>query len=289
MNAITEFFETHETIKSISELLISIVIAGIVVFVLLRLQKKLSHKLKTEKKGLNFRFVENIIRFVIIFIALQWVIMSNDLTKSFGATLFQGTTVIAAIAGFAAQPVLSDLICGLMISMTKPFDIGDRVELENGTTGIVKDMTLRHVTIQTIDTIRVTIPNHQLNSMQLTNLSYHSTIRSVHFRFNVAYSADPEKAAKVIREAVASSPFSVRGRDTNHGKDYSPVYFLSYAESSLVMATTVYYEPTNPTELVKNDINIRVKKALSRNNIEIPYNYLNVVLNKQSAADSETP
>ncbi len=288
MNAITEFFETHETIKSISELLLSTVIAIIVVFVLLRLQKKLSHKLKTEKKGLNVRFVENIIRFVIIFIALQWVIMSNDLTRSFGSTLFQGTTVIAAIAGFAAQPVLSDLICGLMISTTKPFDIGDRVELENGTTGIVKDMTLRHVTIQTIDTIRVTIPNHQLNSMQLTNLSYHSSIRSVHFRFNVAYSADPEKAAKVIREAVASSPFSIPGRDTNHGKEYSPVYFLSYADSSLIMATTVYYEPTNPTEQVKNDINIRVKKALSKNNIEIPYNYLNVVLSKQSAPNSET-
>ena len=43
------------------------------------------------------------------------------------------------------------------------------------------------------------------------------------------------------------------------------------------MATTVYYEPTSPTEVVKDDINSRVKRALETNGIEIPYNYLNII------------
>ena len=44
------------------------------------------------------------------------------------------------------------------------------------------------------------------------------------------------------------------------------------------MATTVYYEPTNPTEAVKDDINSRVKRALDAAGIEIPYNYVTVAM-----------
>ena len=44
------------------------------------------------------------------------------------------------------------------------------------------------------------------------------------------------------------------------------------------MATTVYFEPTTPTEVVKSDINSRVKRALEESGIEIPYNYVNVVM-----------
>ena len=42
------------------------------------------------------------------------------------------------------------------------------------------------------------------------------------------------------------------------------------------MATTVYYTPDSPTEVVKDDVNCRVKRALDANNIEIPYNYVTV-------------
>ena len=60
--------------------------------------------------------------------------------------------------------------------------------------------------------------------------------------------------------------------------EYGPVYFIAYADSSLTMATTVYYEPTVTTEVLKNDINMRVNKAFKENGIEIPYNYVNVVM-----------
>ena len=45
------------------------------------------------------------------------------------------------------------------------------------------------------------------------------------------------------------------------------------------MATTVYYEPKSATEAVKSDINTRVKAALDAAGIEIPYSYVNVVMN----------
>ena len=259
------------------KLVMTAVIAFVVVYAVLRLEKKVSKKLIAKRNNINLRFVENIVRFIVIFLAVQWVVMSSDLTEPFGRVLFQGTTVIAAIAGFAAQPVIADMICGLMLSVTKPFDIGDRIELEDGRAGIVKDITLRHVTLQDIDTLLLVIPNSKLNGMKITNMSQLRPKRSVHFRFHVAYNADVDRAMAVIADAVRQSPYTVP--QTPEG-EYAPVYFISYGESSLVMATTAYYEATSRTEVMKSDVNLRVRHALNEAGIEIPYNYVNFVMHE---------
>ena len=207
---------------------------------------------------------------------------AKDLLTSGIIALALSSAPVAAIAGFAAQSVLSDLICGIILSSTKPFQVGDRIEMENGIAGIVKDMTLRHVVLQGMDTQRYVVPNSRLNAQTLRNMSFHTKIRSVEFRFPVAYPTDTEFAAQVIRQAIIDSPYSVPGRIYPPEKepDYGKVYFLAFRDSSLEMGTTAYYEPSTPTEVFKDDINTRVKKALEANNIEIPYNYLNVVMNE---------
>lgn len=277
MADILAFIQSYPTVWSAIKLVLTALLAFIVVYAVLRLEKKVSKKLIAKRNNINLRFVENIVRFIVIFLAVQWVVMSSDLTEPFGRVLFQGTTVIAAIAGFAAQPVIADMICGLMLSVTKPFDIGDRIELEDGRAGIVKDITLRHVTLQEIDTLLLVIPNSKLNGMKITNMSQLRPKRSVHFRFHVAYNADVDRAMAVIADAVRQSPYTVP--QTTDGQ-YAPVYFISYGESSLVMATTVYYEPTSRTEVMKSDVNLRVRHALNEAGIEIPYNYVNVVMHE---------
>lgn len=285
MATIYQFLDDHPDVARIVYLVLNIILVLVLTWLVLRLVRKVFSGIRHKKANINTQFTEKIVRFLVIFLAVMWVVMSNDLTKSFGQTLFQSTTVIAAIAGFAAQSVLSDMICGIMISATKPFDIGDRIELENGTAGIVDDITLRHVVLSGLDTQKYVIPNSKINSQLIRNMSYHTKIRSVDFRFAVAYTSDPEFAAKVIREAIMASPYSVPGRIYPPAKEpeYGRVYFLSFGESSLQMGTTAYYKPGTPTEVFKDDINNRVKKALEDNRIEIPYQYLNVVLDKKES------
>ncbi len=273
MEAISKFLKDHPTISTWGSLGLSILVAVIIVFILLKFEKKIAARMIKKFDGINARFTEKLIRFLIIFIATMAVIMGNKITQSFGSSLFQGTAVLAAIAGFAAQPILSNMFCGFMISTTKPFNIGDRIELDDGTAGIVKDITIRHVVLQGIDTLKIVIPNSEINNRRITNLSHMTRTRSIHFRFQVGLNTNADDAKRIIREAIEESPHSVP-RD---GEDYSPVYFLNFTDNGLMMATTVYYEPTSPTEAVKDDINSRVKRALEANNIEIPYNYVTVV------------
>ena len=256
---------------------ISIAIATVAVFILLKVEKKLTRKWLAKHGSINNLYTEKVIRFLIIFIAVLFVIMSSSLTRSFGSSLFQGTAVLAAIAGFAAKPILSDMFCGFMISTTKPFNIGDRIELDNGTSGIVKDITIRHVVLQGIDTLKIVIPNSEINSRSITNLSHETKVRSIHFKFTVGLNSNTDQVKRIIQDAIRDSEYTAP-RD---GEDYSPVYFLAYLDSGLQMATTVYYMPGTPTEYVKDDVNSRVKRALDANAIEIPYNYMTVIMNPQ--------
>ena len=280
---VDQFLKGKEGIAPWLNLLVSAGIAFVVIFILLKLEKKLTRKWVENHKEINTLYAEKIIRFLIIFIPTMFAFMTSTLTKDIGSTLFQGTAVIAAIAGFAAKPVLSDMFCGFMISTTKPFNIGDRIELDNGTAGIVKDITIRHVVLQGIDTLKIVIPNSTVNERMITNLSHQTKTRSVHFRFTVGLNSDVDQVKQVIQDAIRESPDSV----PRSGDEYSPVYFLSYLDSGLQMATTVYYEPTSPTEKLKDDINSRVKRALDSNGIEIPYNYITITSPPEKAANNK--
>ena len=273
ISQITKYMQDNPTIAAWINLVVSIIIAVLIVLILLKIERKITRKWIDKHDGINARFTEKVIRCVIIFLAVLWVIMSNSLTQSFGSSVFQGTAVLAAIAGFAAKPILSDMFCGFMISTTKPFNIGDRIELDDGTAGIVKDITIRHVVLQGIDTLKIVIPNSEINSRRITNLSHMTKTRSIHFRYVVGLNTKADEAKRVIQEAVSESPWSL----PRVGEDYSPVYFLDFTDNGLLMATTVYYAPTSPTEVVKDDINSRVKRALEAAGIEIPYNYVNVI------------
>ena len=280
---VDQFLKGKEGIAPWLNLLVSAGIAFVVIFILLKLEKKLTRKWVENHKEINTLYAEKIIRFLIIFIPTMFAFMTSTLTKDIGSTLFQGTAVIAAIAGFAAKPVLSDMFCGFMISTTKPFNIGDRIELDNGTAGIVKDITIRHVVLQGIDTLKIVIPNSTVNERMITNLSHQTKTRSVHFRFTVGLNSDIDQVKQVIQDAIRESPYSV----PRSGDEYSPVYFLSYLDSGLQMATTVYYEPTSPTEKLKDDINSRVKRALDSNGIEIPYNYITITSPPEKTANNK--
>lgn len=63
------------------------------------------------------------------------------------------------IAGFATQSVLSHFVAGIFLILTRPFKFGDMITVA-GQTGIVKEMRLMHLTLETKDgSTEILIPN----------------------------------------------------------------------------------------------------------------------------------
>ena len=248
----------------------------VLTWILIRADHLVFKKIFSIRQALHLRFFERIITAVIL---IGGILLAFSMFGGFDAiwkTVLGGTAFASAVLIFAAQDTIKDILAGLMISIYKPFEIGNRVELEDGTTGIVKDITMRHVVFQLMDSQVMIIPNSRLNAMRVRNFSYHDELRSALFQFHIAFESDVEKAMQVIRKAIIESEYSVPGLETEHGMDYAKIYFMSYENSSLRLDTTVYYTSASRSEDVISDINLRVNRALNENGIEIPYPYINV-------------
>ncbi|WP_408071591.1 mechanosensitive ion channel family protein [Butyrivibrio sp. JL13D10] len=192
--------------------------------------------------------------------------------------LLTGSALIVAIVGFAAQTAISDVICGLLISMSKPFEIGDRIIVDGLEPGIVEDITLRHIVVAIYDGLKIVVPNSQLNSKTVINYSYKDKFKNgVHLQYTIGFDANVQQASDVIRDCVAESPYTLSIERNGFREDSGPVYFLKLGESALVLETTIFVPKGTSTYMATTDINTRVVEAFRANNIQIPYNYINVV------------
>ena len=206
------------------------------------------------------------------------VIHIYDPTLNPKSVLLTGSALIVAIVGFAAQTAISDVICGLLISLNKPFEVGDRIIIDGMDPGIVEDITLRHIVVAIYDGLKIIVPNSQLNTKTVINFSYKNTERNgVHLQFSVSYDTDVPKAMDVIRDCVAESPYTLGVTRNAITEDSSPVYFLKFADSALILETTIFVPKGVSTYVATTDINTRVVDAFRQHGIEIPYNYLNIV------------
>ena len=270
---IKSLFDTTTTLGQIFELVIYAVIAAVVTTVILLIYGKFVKNRLKAKNNLTIRFTQNIIRVAIILIAVIWVLVSSTATTDIGKVLFQGTAILGAVFGLAAQPVLGDFFSGIAITLNRPFEIGDWIELENGTAGVVADITPRHVVLRSLGTVEIIVPNSKINSLMLKDTSF-KKLRSVKMEFNVAYGTDVDKASEVIKNEIINSELTVPAKND----EYSDVFFESFADSSLVLSTIVYFKQSTSGLAVKTDVNKRINDAFNKEGIEIPFNYVNVVM-----------
>lgn len=77
------------------------------------------------------------------------------------AGIFASTAVLGLIIGFAAQNTIANIIAGILIAITQPIRIGDRIGFEERE-GRVTDITLSYTFIDPGDGSRVVIPNQLL-------------------------------------------------------------------------------------------------------------------------------
>ena len=272
---IKSLFDTTTRLGQIVELLIYAVIALVVTTVILLIYGKFVKNRLKAKNNLTIRFTQNIIRVAIILIAVIWVLVSSTATTDIGKVLFQGTAILGAVFGLAAQPVLGDFFSGIAITLNRPFEIGDWIELENGTAGVVADITPRHVVLRSLGTVEIIIPNSKINALMLKDTSF-KKLRSVKMEFNVAYGTDVDKASEIIKNEIINSELTVPAKND----EYSDVFFEAFADSSLVLTTIVYFKQSTSGLAVKTDVNKRVNDAFNKEGIEIPFNYVNVVMQK---------
>jgi len=91
-----------------------------------------------------------------------------------GTALLAGVSVVSIVIGLAAQDTLGNLIAGVSLALYRPFELGDRIQVNSPTgleTGVVEDLSLGYTTLQTPDNRRVVVPNGVMSRQVIINLT----------------------------------------------------------------------------------------------------------------------
>lgn len=151
--------------------------------------------------------------------------------------LIAGLGVAGAGVALAMQGVLGNLFAGMTIIFTKPFRVGEYIEIV-GEEGVVASISLFQTILTHADRSQIVIPNRKIVGEILHN---YGGIRQVNIVVGVAYDTDIKRALALIHETLQSNPNVLREADME------PRVFVSlFAESSVSIAirpwvTVEYY------------------------------------------------
>ena len=140
--------------------------------------------------------------------ALKLVILLFALVVALDKFGFQIAPLVAGIGvagigiGLALQGVLTNLVAGLTIIFTKPFRIGEYIEV-TGVNGNVVSIELFSTTLVHADFSRVIIPNRKIAGEILHN---HGSMRQVSLTVGIPHSADLPTALGTVRAVLAANP-----------------------------------------------------------------------------------
>jgi small-conductance mechanosensitive channel len=217
--------------------------------------------------------LELVIRYVIWFAAVLAILKVFEIEIT---PLLAGAGVAGIAVALAAQDLISNFFGGAIISVDKPFKVGDRVKIENYY-GDVVSVGTRSTRIRTLDYQIVTIPNNKITTNVIVNYSEPDEKLRITIPVTVAYGTDPVRVKKILLEiahdAIKNTEYFL--------EDPAPsVFFEEFAASSLDFILKIWMRKYSLPDEAKDAINCRIAERFAKEGIEIPFPQMDVHMKK---------
>jgi small-conductance mechanosensitive channel len=116
--------------------------------------------------------------------------------------LLASSAVLGVIIGFASQRTLGNFVAGILIAITQPVRLGDRVTYA-GEDGVIEEIGLTYTFIRTQDRARLVVPNEKLASDTIRNSTIRGRETYAEITVQVPLSADLAAAVRALRDEIA--------------------------------------------------------------------------------------
>jgi small conductance mechanosensitive channel len=173
--------------------------------------------------------------------------------------LIAGLSIAGAGIALATQGILSNLFAGLTIIFTKPYRVGDYIEIA-GVQGQVQLITIFSTTLLHADRSHVVVPNRKVVGEILHN---YGQIRQAEVKVGVGYDVDLPQAIAAIHELVTANTRVLR--------DPAPqVQIVALAESMVQIALKPWVAVTDYPMII-GELSLAVVETCRRRGISIPF------------------
>lgn len=170
--------------------------------------------------------------------------------------------------GLALQGGLSNLAGGVIILILRPFVVGDYIiECTDKQEGTVVKIDLFYTTLSTVDNRRITIPNGNLTSTSIVNVTARDQ-RKLEIKVEIAYSSDLKKAKGILERLLHE--------DEHVLSDQEMQVFVDELGASGIMLGLRAWVNTEQYWPTKWRLNEEIKLAFDEEGIEIPFPQMDV-------------
>ena len=145
--------------------------------------------------------IQRSVSLVLILLGIYLFLFLAGLT-GFAIAVVSGTGVVGLILGFAFRDIAENFISSLLLTIQRPFRIGDIVQI-NDFTGIIQKVTARATTLVDFDGNHIQIPNATIYKGVIKNLTANPLMRG-QFVIGVGYDADIQQAQQIAQEITAA-------------------------------------------------------------------------------------
>lgn len=174
--------------------------------------------------------------------------------------------------GLAIQGSLSNMAGGVLILLLRPFKVGDYIIAGNGNEGTVTEMQIFYTKLVTADNRLVVIPNGDLSNSSMINASAMSS-RRIDISVGISYDADIREARAVLLKLLDNDDKVLQEGD-------KLVFVDSLGDSAVMLGVRCHVESEYYWD-TKWRLTENIKYALDGAGISIPYNQLDVHIDKE--------
>ncbi len=244
------------------------IIMGIIVYSILKrlVDKTIKSKKIDNRKMTIISLINNVIKYII------FIFMILSILKVYGvdtSSIVASIGILGLVLGLAIQDIIADFLKGIFIIFDNQYTIGDFVEI-NGFKGEVISLGLMNTKIKGINGEIKILSNSSFK--EVTNYSIKNTTLLINL--DVAYGTDIDKLEKVLKnieKEVLEIP-NVKG-------NYSLLGISEFSSSSIKYLVSIETLPNKHYQIRRDYLKI-IYREFNKNNIEIPYNKLDVNIRK---------
>ncbi len=263
-----DFFESLSAIKigslSLGSVLNAIVVFVICLFVIKALKKAILRMLdKSHLDSTLKSFVGSAVS-----VAL-WAIAIIIIADSLGipvTSLIAVLSVAGLALSLAIQGLLNNLFSGVTILLTRPFELGNFVDV-GGNSGTVQKIGLFYTVINTVDNKVIHVPNGDITSAKVINYSS-EPLRRVDLAITASYDCATEDVRTALLDAAAKTEKAL--------SDPAPFAAINvYNASNIEYTFRVWCKGADYWD-VYFGLNENVRASFAEHGISMTYDHINV-------------
>ncbi len=190
--------EEITVITAISVIIIAYLLTWVITFVLTRFSEKMGIY------RITIKMLIPLLKFSIYGIALYYI-LRNIFTLSSAQSLAISGLFGAAI-GFGLKDLFADITGGIIITLEKPYQVGDKITMGEYY-GEVVDIGLRATKFVTPGDTLVSAPNYMVFTQAVASANAGNTEMMVVIDLFIDSDSDAARAIKILREAVVTSKY----------------------------------------------------------------------------------